>query len=124
MKISTYKNRIAITFNLSGIGNEMTNKYNAVCKISSKHNAQQMLFENKSNWKRDKNGVIIEAQLGNIGGTITFHSHSCDINTASNEMIEYLKSIGLTPEYYKEVVKHFKKDGTPYKQTQYFLEKV
>jgi hypothetical protein len=124
MKISTYENRILVTFNILGVGNELSHKYNNVCEISSKYDAQQMLFQNVSNWKRDKNGEIIQSQMGNIGGTVTFHSHSCDINTASNELIQYLKSIGLSPSYYEEVVKHFRKDGTKYKRPQHFLEIV
>lgn len=93
MKISTYDNRTTVTFNIQGIGSRLAEKINPVYKITDKHNAQVMLFSNVSPWKYDKKGNIIGEQLGDTGGTITFHSHSCEHSEAANELVTYLKSL-------------------------------
>lgn len=90
-----FGNHINITFNISGVGDNLTKLINPVNAIAKKHNAQLNLFQNKSSYKTDKNGNIMSPQLGNSGGTITFHSHSCDINEAADELVVYLQSIGL-----------------------------
>lgn len=124
MDIITYNNRTCVTFNLTGVGAALIHKENKVTEICRKHNAQDMLFENISPYKKNRLGEIIGAQLGNTGGTVTFHSHSCNHVDAANELIEYLVSIGHTARYFIEVEKTHRADGTPYKTPQYFIERV
>ncbi len=125
MKISTYDNRTAVTFNIEAFGDEFVMKSNAVKQISKKHNAQYMLFGNRSHLKQNLKGEFIGYDLGNSGGTITFHSHSCDHKQAAQELIDLLISWGYPkPKYFTEVIKTHRADGTPYKVPQQVLEEV
>lgn len=128
MKIIHYSNRIAITFK---IGNEYANEISRICK---KYNAQDGLYDNqiasttlshdRSHWIKGGEPII--------GGTITFHSHSCDPLIATLELITFLKSKGLViNEELKEVTKTHRDKatylhpiGSPYKITQTFLEPI
>lgn len=93
MKISTYDNRTCVTFNVIEKGGKQIEFLNKIHKITSRHNAQQMLFDNVSPWKYDKKGNLIGEQFGDTGGTVTFHSHSCNHMDAANELIDFLKTI-------------------------------
>lgn len=125
MKISTYNNRTAVTFNLVAFGNDFVIKSNQITHLSKKYNAQEMLFSNQSHLKFDNKGNIIGYNSGNSGGTITFHSHSCNHQEASQELINLLLSFGMEqPKYFIEVVKTQRADGTSYKRPQYFIEEV
>lgn len=124
MTTTTFRNRINVTFNIIGKGEQHIDNINKVQKIASNHNAQVNLFNNKSSLKFDTKGNVIGEQMGNIGGTITFHKEDCDHKAAAEELISFLKSLGLVNENYAEVIKTHRNDGTPYKMPQYFIKKV
>lgn len=125
MKITIADNRTNVTFTLQSIGNSLTEKSNQIHAICKRFNAQENLFNNRSSFKTDKHGNAISPQLGSIGGTVTFHSHSCDHITAANELVLLLESFGVpVSEILKEVIRTHRKDGTPYKCAQTFIEAV
>lgn len=56
------------------------------------HNVEH--FENRSNashLRYDAKGDVIGFTNGNSGGTITFHSHSCEPKKAVEELLNELK---------------------------------
>lgn len=124
MKTIKSKNRTNITFNVIDFGNLFTDKMNQIHFIAKKHNAQVNVYSNASHLKFDKNSNIIGFDFGNAGGSITFHSHSCDHESAASELISLLESYGYKNEKFEEVIKTHKEDGTPYKKPQTFIEKV
>lgn len=95
MRKEVYRNHINITFNVIGKGNSLIESINSIYEIAKRNKAQSNLFENRSSWKHDTNGDIVGETIGNIGGTITFHNHSCDIVAATNELTAALQSFGI-----------------------------
>lgn len=124
MKTTTSKNKTTVTFTVMSFGNTHVDQINTINNISKKYNAQVMLFNNISHLKLNKHGNLIGFQIGSTGGTITFHSHSCDHNSASFELIGYLESLGYKNEKFQEVEKTHRLDGTFYKKPQIFIEKI
>lgn len=92
MEIKSYDNRTCVTFNVTGYGSEFALRYNAVTAIAKKHNAQQMLFTNKNYFTTNSKGNYSGDSFGDSGGTITFHSHSCNHKEAAQELITLLES--------------------------------
>lgn len=123
MKILTYNNRTLVTFNIEAKGNAFVDMSNQITALARKHNAQSMLFENKPAFIFGKlpNGETgCAASMGNEGGTITFHSHSCNHSAASQELINLLLSFGVPqPKYFIERVETHKADGTAYKKAKH-----
>lgn len=124
MVILTATNRTNVTFNIQGFGSELIKKLNAISAISIRYNAQVNVFENKASYtfRESTTGEnLARPEWGNTGGTITFHSHSCDHATAAIELIDLLISFGLEPQYFKEVIKTHRDNGDAYKVPQTFV---
>jgi hypothetical protein len=124
MKTTFSNNRTSVTFTVNGFGNELIKQMNEINTISNKYNAQVNLFNNKPAFKSNVDGKLLAPQFGSSGGTITFHEHSCEHVKAAMELIELLESYGYVNEYFEEVIRTHKADGTPYKIAQTFIEKV
>lgn len=92
-KVENHENRTNVTFNIGGNHNEYVELFNKVVAIERKHNAQSNLYSNKSSLVFDKKGNVIGLTDGNTGGTVTFHSHSCNHIDAANELGELLNSV-------------------------------
>lgn len=123
MKISTYSNRTLVTFNVVAYGEEFTRQRNEIYRLCKRYNAQEMLFANRSCIRYNTKGEAIGYTTGNSGGTITFHSHSCDHAAAAAELVALLRSFGHTHiRYFKEVICTHRADGTAYKLPQRFIE--
>jgi hypothetical protein len=89
--VEHFENRSNVTLNISGYGDEyviMCNKVTAICR---KYNAQENIYNNASHLKYDKEGNVIGFTNGNSGGTITFHSHSCEPKKAVEELLNEVK---------------------------------
>lgn len=114
MKVITYNNRVTLTF--------VTHKDNAnsIYAIIAKHKGQSGLYDNSiggSTISHDRSHIIPSGPT--IGGTVIFHSHSCDHNKAAAELIEYFYGLGEKIEMFTEVAKTHKADGSAYKKIQY-----
>ncbi len=120
MKTTTHTNRISVTFTAKN-DTTILNKINEIVK---KYNAQDNLYNNEIGAKTLSHDRTHFIDNKGIGGTVTFHSHSCDHAVASKELIALLESQGLVNELFVEVAKTHRADGTPYKCTQYFIEKA
>ena len=125
MKITHFNNRTSVTFTLTGVGAEHVRNVNKVYEIAGKHKAQCALFQNTAPYKYSSKGELFGEQLGSHGGTITFHSHSCDHTSAGRAIAETLAKLGLTISgEYQEKVALFRMDGTPYKRPQTIIERI
>lgn len=93
-KIENLGNRTNVTFNVSGEHNELATLLNKITAIERKYNAQSNIYSNKSSLVFDKKGDLIGTAIGNSGGTITFHSHSCNHEEAAKELENLLNSVG------------------------------
>jgi hypothetical protein len=85
------KNRSNVTLNILGYGNEHVEICNKITAICRKYNAQQNIYSNTSHLIFNKRGDVIGFANGNSGGTITFHSHSCEPQKAVEELLNALK---------------------------------
>jgi hypothetical protein len=78
-KVEHLKNRSTVGLNIVGTGNEFSNLFNKVNSICKKHNAQDGLYDKSTDINRE------------IGGSITFHNHSCNPKEAVEELINLQK---------------------------------
>jgi len=84
-KIENFENRSNVTFNIGGSHNDYVELFNKIVAIERKYNAQSNIYSNRSSLIFDDKEVIGLTD-GNSGGTITFHSHSCDHKAAAAEL--------------------------------------
>ena len=89
--VKHFENRSNVTLNISGYSNEYVEICNKVTAICRKYNAQKNIYNNTSHLKYDRQGNVIGFNNGNSGGTITFHSHSCEPKKAVEELLNELK---------------------------------
>jgi len=85
--VENLANRSNVGINITGKGNEFVALCNKVTALCKKHNAQENLTTKASHLERNKMGEIVGYSNGNCGGTITFHSHSCDPEIAVKELL-------------------------------------
>jgi hypothetical protein len=123
MKTTLFGNRTCVTFTFQLKGSNHVRLSNKITEICIKYNAQQHIYSNVSPYRYDKRGNVIGEQLGSSGGTVTFHSHSCNHRKAAAELIELMEANGLKNSFFEEVIRtHRENDGTPYKVPQTFIE--
>ena len=91
--VEHFDNRSKVTFNVSGNHNDYVSILNQISIIERKHNAQSMIYKNRNSLIFDKNGKVKGLKNGDSGGTITFHSHSCNPKKATKELVELLESV-------------------------------
>lgn len=124
IKVKYTEKNVSVTFNISGLGNELIKRVNEVNALAKKHNAQKNIFENKSPFRTTYNPKTVQeittARIGDYGGTITFHDHSCKPYEAYQELIELLEPYAEGIEYWEEVRKTHRENGEPYKCPQMF----
>ena len=87
--VEHFENRSKVCIQVQGEHNEYVTAINAIHAIAKKYNVQDMLFENRSSLIYNKLGNAIGFTHGNTGGTITFHSHSCNPKEAAQELINF-----------------------------------
>lgn len=80
-------NRSKVTFNIGGNHIDYVELFNKIVAIEKKYNAQSTIYCNKNSLVFDKNANVIG------GGTVTFHSHSCNPKEAANELVKLLESV-------------------------------
>lgn len=115
MNTTYYPNRVVVSFQTND------SNVNAIHSIIAKYNAQNGLLTNRfgGSLSNDRSHYIKKGPT--VGGAVTFHSHSCDIAAASQELIDFLESAGLRNEKYAEKVVTVRPDGTPYKRPQHII---
>ena len=85
-------NRSTVTFNVEGHHNELLTLMNKIFRLSREHNAQETIYCNQDSLKYDKKGDVIGLCVGNEGGSITFHAHSCNPKQAAYQLLKLLHS--------------------------------
>lgn len=91
--VEYFENRTKVSFDFSGNHNDYVTLANQITEIERKHTAQSTLYRNRSSLVFDNKGNVIGLTDGKSGGTVTFHSHSCDTEKSSNELISLLQSV-------------------------------
>ena len=132
MKLTKSENRTNVSFSIHGLGNELTNRLNAIYAISKKHGGQDNVMSGKSAWNHDKTGTPTTPANGQAFGAVTFHSNKTPNHLeAALELVALIHSWGYHYETFQEVVKTHRthdtflhKAGTPYARPQTFIEKV
>ncbi|MDR0872244.1 MAG: hypothetical protein LBN27_02095 [Prevotellaceae bacterium] len=85
--VNHFDNRSNVTLHVTGEHNAYVTALNAIHAICKKHNAQENIYENRSALKSNRLGNVIDLTHGSSGGTVTFHSHSCDPKAAVQELV-------------------------------------
>ena len=91
--VAHLSNRSTVTFTVQGHHNELTKLLNKIDRLRKAHNAQVTIFCNEDSLKYNKRGDVVEVGVGNEGGSITFHSHSCNPKEAASELVKLLHSV-------------------------------
>lgn len=123
MKIIYSENNVTVNVTLKEFGSKLISQSNEINSFCRKYNAQDNIYEKVSPLKTNKAGEITGYQQGRKEGSVTFHSHSCDIIKASNEFIELLNSFGyLKIDKFRKVLRTQTKSGNPIKQMEWVIE--
>lgn len=91
--VEHFENRTKVSFDFSGNHSDYVTLANQITEIERKHTAQSTLYSNSSSLVIDNKVNVIGLTDGKSGGTITFHSHSCDPKEAASELISLLESV-------------------------------
>ena len=89
--VEYHPNHSNVCFNFYGFGNDHVIFSNAITAFCKKYNGQDNLYVNVYSFKYDRTSRILGPQMGNTGGTVTFHGHSC---AHVDVMKEFLQLIG------------------------------